>query len=190
MFTIPPRQRLSSPTWLAIRRWRVARARIRIRNRIIARVLKPPHPCNTKERKEGDTQNKLFAERMKPYTFSKVVFWTLCKLLNRPSRKPYLVIYTRADVAEWLRRSAAIRSTRNQLSTLLFQSQHWDIQHTSIVNTNDTWLLLNTQRVREFEPRRLRLSFFLFVVVSSSLSCCFASSSSVACGANLFSWWW
>ena len=28
------------------------------------------------------------------------------------------------------------------------------------MNTNDTRLLLNTQRVREFEPRRLRLSFF------------------------------
>ena len=28
--TIPPRQQLSSPTWLAIRRWRVTRDRIRI----------------------------------------------------------------------------------------------------------------------------------------------------------------
>ena len=59
VFTIPPRQRLSSPTRLAIRRWRVARGRIRIRIRIriIARVLKPPHPCNTKERKR-ETHNK------------------------------------------------------------------------------------------------------------------------------------
>ena len=109
---------------------------------------------------------------MKPYIFFKVVFWTLCEPFNVPSRKPYFVIYTRADVAEWLRRSAAIRSTRNQLSTLLFQSQHWDIQHTSIVNTNDTRLLLNTQRVREFEPRRLRLffvcCFFFFIIVFAS----------------------
>ena len=58
MCTIPPRQQLSSPTWLAIRRWRVARARIRNRNRnrnrnrIITRVLQPPHPCNTKRERE------------------------------------------------------------------------------------------------------------------------------------------
>ena len=49
MCTIHPRQRLSSPTWLAIRARRVARARMRNRIRIIARVLKPLlHPCNTK----------------------------------------------------------------------------------------------------------------------------------------------
>ena len=63
MCTIPPRQRLSSPTGWRYEGWRVARARIRniirIRNRnrnrnrirIITRVLQPPHPCNTKERK-------------------------------------------------------------------------------------------------------------------------------------------
>ena len=51
MCTIPPRQRLFSPAWLAIRRWRVARARMRNRIRIITHVLKPLHPCNTKERK-------------------------------------------------------------------------------------------------------------------------------------------
>ena len=45
MFTIPPRQQLSSPTWLAIRTRRVARIRMRNKNRIIARVLKPPRPC-------------------------------------------------------------------------------------------------------------------------------------------------
>ena len=58
MCTIPPRQQLSSPTWLAIRTRRVARARIRnririrIRNRIITRVLQPPHPRNTKRERE------------------------------------------------------------------------------------------------------------------------------------------
>ena len=52
MCTIPPRQRLSSPTWLAIRRWRVARGRIRIRIRIIAQVLKLPATLYNKERKE------------------------------------------------------------------------------------------------------------------------------------------
>ena len=55
MCTIPPRQRLSSPTWLAIRRWRVTRGRIRIRIRIIAQVLKLPAPLYNKERKERDT---------------------------------------------------------------------------------------------------------------------------------------
>ena len=39
MFTIPPRQQLSSPTQLAIRTRRVTRARIRIRIRIIAHIL-------------------------------------------------------------------------------------------------------------------------------------------------------
>ena len=65
VFTIPPRQRLSSPTRLAIRRWRVARGRIRIRIRIriIARVLKPPHPCNTKERKRETTKHSRFFSR-------------------------------------------------------------------------------------------------------------------------------
>ena len=53
MCTIPPRQRLSSPTWLAIRARRVARARMRNRIRIIARVLKPLlHPCNTKRERQ------------------------------------------------------------------------------------------------------------------------------------------
>ena len=62
MCTIPPRQQLTSPTWLAIRRWRVARARIRnrIRNRnrirIITRVLQPPQPLYERE-KERETQN-------------------------------------------------------------------------------------------------------------------------------------
>ena len=52
MCTIPPRQQLSSPTWLAIRARRVARARMRNRIRIIARVLQPPHPCNTKRERQ------------------------------------------------------------------------------------------------------------------------------------------
>ena len=39
MFTIPPRQQLSSPTRLAYEAWRVTRARIRIRIRIIAHIL-------------------------------------------------------------------------------------------------------------------------------------------------------
>ena len=39
MFTIPPRQQLSSPTQLAIRTRRVTRARIRIRIRIITHIL-------------------------------------------------------------------------------------------------------------------------------------------------------
>ena len=65
VFTIPPRQRLSSPTRLAIRRWRVALCQIgiRIRIRIIARVLKPPHPCNTKERKRETTKHSRFFSR-------------------------------------------------------------------------------------------------------------------------------
>ena len=63
--TIPPRQRLSLPHG-----WRyedgelhVPKSRNRIRNRmrnrirIITHVLKPPHPCNTKERKR-ETHNK------------------------------------------------------------------------------------------------------------------------------------
>ena len=37
--TIPSRQRLSSPIWLAIRRWRVTRTRIRIGIRILIRIL-------------------------------------------------------------------------------------------------------------------------------------------------------
>ena len=36
--TIPPRQQLSSPIWLAIRRWRVTRTRIRIGIRILIRI--------------------------------------------------------------------------------------------------------------------------------------------------------
>ena len=65
MCTIPPRQQLSSPTWLAIRRWRVARARIRNRNRnrnrnrIITRVLQPPHPCKTKRERERGTKHPM-----------------------------------------------------------------------------------------------------------------------------------
>ena len=39
MFTIPPRQELSSPNWLAIRARRVTRARIRIRIRIRIRLI-------------------------------------------------------------------------------------------------------------------------------------------------------
>ena len=63
MFTIPPRQRLSSPTWLAIRTRRVTRIRMRNKNRIIARVLKPPHPRNTKERKRETTKHSRFFSR-------------------------------------------------------------------------------------------------------------------------------
>ena len=44
MCTIPPRQRLSSPRTLVVRRRRVTRARIRNRIRIIAHVLKPAAP--------------------------------------------------------------------------------------------------------------------------------------------------
>ena len=39
MCTIPPRQRLSSPNWLAIRTWRVTRVRIRIRIVIIIIII-------------------------------------------------------------------------------------------------------------------------------------------------------
>ena len=52
MFTIPPRQQLPSPRRLVVRRWRVARGRIRIRIRIIAQVLKLPATLYNKERKE------------------------------------------------------------------------------------------------------------------------------------------
>ena len=60
MCTIPPRQQLSSPRRLVVRKWRVIRIRIRIRIRIIAQVLKLPATLCNKERKERDTNKTLY----------------------------------------------------------------------------------------------------------------------------------
>ena len=87
MCTIPPRQRLSSPRRLVVRRWRVARGRIRIRIRIriITRVLKPPHPCNTKERKERHAKHsKLFLTERSPKYFLR--FLRRKNLKNEPQK--------------------------------------------------------------------------------------------------------
>ena len=85
--TIPPQQQLSFTTRLAIRRRRVARGRIRIRIRIriITHVLKPPHPCNTKERKERHAKHsKLFLTERSPKYFLR--FLRRKNLKNEPQK--------------------------------------------------------------------------------------------------------
>ena len=53
--TLPPREQLSSPRRLVVRKWRVIRIRIRIRIRIIAQVLKLPQPCKYNKRETRNT---------------------------------------------------------------------------------------------------------------------------------------
>ena len=53
--TLPPREQLSSPRRLVVRKWRVIRIRIRIRIRIIAQVLKLPQPCKYNKRERHET---------------------------------------------------------------------------------------------------------------------------------------